>query len=48
MVRIVFTDRGVPYNPLETEEPDLSLPVTERPVGGLGIFLTRAAMDSVE
>lgn len=45
---IVFTDTGVAYNPLEAVSPDISGPVDERPLGGLGIFLVRKLMDSVE
>ena len=44
---ITFFDRGIPYNPLEKRDPDLTLPAGERPVGGLGIFLTKKSMDEV-
>ena len=46
-VEITFIDKGVPYNPLETVEPDVSLPAEERKIGGLGIFLVRKTMDDV-
>ena len=42
-----FTDAGVPFNPLDRAEPDLSLPVEERPIGGLGILMVRRLMDDV-
>ena len=45
---ITFADSGTPYNPLEREEPDLGLSVEERPVGGLGIFMVKKSVDSVE
>ncbi len=45
---ITFTDRGIPYNPLENEDPEITLSVNQRKIGGLGIFLTKATMDSVE
>lgn len=45
---ITLTDRGVPFNPLEQEAPDTDLPPEERPIGGLGIFLCKQLMDSVE
>ena len=35
------TDFGVAYNPLEREDPDLSLGIDERPIGGLGVFLVK-------
>jgi len=34
-------DDGRPFNPLEAAEPDLSIPLEERKIGGLGIFLVR-------
>ena len=40
-----FTDGGRPFNPLAAAEPDVTLPVEEREVGGLGIFLTGKLMD---
>ena len=43
-----FKDNGTPYDPLEAEAPDTSLSVLERDVGGLGIFMVRKMMDSVE
>lgn len=44
---ISFEDKGVPFNPLEQEEPDVTLSAEERPIGGLGIFLVRKTMDQV-
>lgn len=44
-LRIRFADLGKPFNPLEHPEPDLTLPVEKRPIGGLGIFLIRRQMD---
>ncbi len=46
-VLISFTDTGVPYNPLEKEDPDITLTSEERQVGGLGIFLVKKNMDEV-
>jgi len=45
---ILVSDSGVPFNPLEKSEPDISLPIEERQIGGLGIFMVRKVMDSVE
>ena len=42
-----FIDAGKPFDPLSAPEPDLSLPIEDRPVGGLGIFLVRKTMDDV-
>ena len=41
-------DDGRAFNPLEAPLPDVSLPVEEKPIGGLGILLTRSVMDRVE
>jgi len=46
-VRIVFSDSGVPFDPLKREDPDVTLPADERPVGGLGIMMVKNLMDSV-
>ncbi|MBO4327446.1 MAG: SpoIIE family protein phosphatase [Clostridia bacterium] len=45
---ITFIDSGVPYDPLAKEDPDVTLGVKERAVGGLGIFLVKKTMDSME
>lgn len=42
-----FTDSGVPYNPLEKEDPDVTLSAQDREIGGLGIFLIKKNMDEV-
>ena len=47
-VTIEFEDNGVPYNPLEKEDPDISAPARERNIGGLGIYMVKKIMDSVE
>ncbi len=46
-VSITFKDSGVPYNPLEKEDPDITLPGEQRPIGGLGIFMVKKSMDKV-
>jgi anti-sigma regulatory factor (Ser/Thr protein kinase) len=43
-----FVDSGAPYNPLEKEDPDITLSAEERGIGGLGIFMVKKMMDSVE
>lgn len=46
--RLVFVDKGIPYNPLEKEDPDITLSADERQIGGLGIFFVKEIMDKVE
>ncbi len=45
---IRFTDRGIPYNPLARPDPDVTLSAEERSIGGLGIYMVKKSMDSVE
>lgn len=40
-----FRDQGIPFNPLDKPDPDVTLPAEERKVGGLGIFLMKKNMD---
>jgi len=47
-LNIIITDNGIPFNPLQQQQPDLDLPAEERPVGGLGIFLILQIMDKVD
>ena len=46
-VTITFTDRGVPYNPLEKKDPNIKLSAAERQIGGLGIFIAKKSMDEL-
>ncbi len=45
--RVEFRDRGIPYNPLEKEDPDIMLSADEREIGGLGIYMVKQSMDRV-
>ena len=42
-----FCDGGVPFNPLEQPSPDISLPMEQRRIGGLGLLIVIKKMDSV-
>lgn len=46
-VVITFIDNGVPYDPLAREDPDTSLSVEEREIGGLGIYMVKKSMDEI-
>jgi hypothetical protein len=46
-VGVTLTDDGRPFDPLGVAEPDTALPVEERRIGGLGIYLVRRMMDEV-
>ncbi len=42
---ITIEDSGLPYDPRLAPPPDLSLPLEERNIGGLGVFLTIHSVD---
>ncbi len=46
-VLMTFIDGGKPYNPLEQDEPDTTLAIEERDIGGLGIFLVKKNVDEI-
>jgi anti-sigma regulatory factor (Ser/Thr protein kinase) len=47
-VRFKFVDSGIPFNPLLREDPDLTVPMKDKKIGGLGIMMVRKRMDSAE
>jgi len=47
-VSIMFMDHGIPFDPLQTTDPDISLPADQRQVGGMGIFLVKKTMDRID
>ncbi len=47
MAVITFIDNGIPYNPLAKPDPDVSLSAEERNIGGLGVYMVKKSMDSM-
>lgn len=47
LVTIRFHDGGIPFNPLEKDPPDITLPMSQRPIGGLGILLVVQKVDTI-
>ena len=47
--KLIFTitDSGIPFDPTQQEDPDVTQNAEERPIGGLGIFLVRQIMDDI-
>ena len=45
---LTFEDEGIKYNPLQKEDPDTTLALNERPIGGLGIFMVKQMTKSIE
>ena len=46
-VVITFIDKGVPYDPLAKDDPDITLSAEEREIGGLGIYMVKKSMDDI-
>lgn len=46
-LKFILSDKGKEFDPTAKPEPDITLDVEKRPVGGLGIHLVRKIMDSV-
>jgi anti-sigma regulatory factor (Ser/Thr protein kinase) len=42
---LCLTDEGVPFNPFNAPDPDLSMPLEQREIGGLGILIVKRLMD---
>ena len=42
---LTFIDSGAPYDPLQKPDPDLTLSIDARPIGGLGVFLVKKIVD---
>jgi anti-sigma regulatory factor (Ser/Thr protein kinase) len=47
-LEIALSDTGQPFNPLDAPTPDLNRKLVDRPIGGLGIYLVRSLMNSIE
>lgn len=48
-LKICVTDHGIEFNPLKVPPPDdLDKPLSERNIGGMGIYFVRQLMDQVE
>ena len=44
---ITLSDNGIPYNPLEKVDPDVTLSAEDRQIGGLGIFMVKKSVDDM-
>lgn len=45
--KVFLIDQGIPFDPTTIQEPDISSPIEERQIGGLGIHFIRQNMDEV-
>lgn len=48
MFIVEITDEGIPFDVLAKNDPDVTLGIEERQIGGLGIFLMKKLMDEVK
>ena len=46
-LKFIISDEGVAFDPTTVANADTSLAIEDRPIGGLGILLTRGLVDSV-
>lgn len=46
-VTIEFIDCGIPYNPLDNEDPDTFSKIEDKEIGGLGILLIKENVDFI-
>jgi anti-sigma regulatory factor (Ser/Thr protein kinase) len=44
---VTIRDQGRPFDPLALEEPDVTGPIEERSIGGLGVFLLRQMVEAL-
>ena len=47
-LQITIYDHGSPFEPDQIPQPDLQAPLSERSPGGLGLFLMRRLVDTVD
>jgi len=47
LLQLQLEDQGPPFNPLEPRELDLSAPLEERSIGGLGVHLVQSLSDGM-
>lgn len=47
-LKFVLRDSGTPFDPTAKEDADVTLSLEDRPIGGLGIFMVKQIMDTIE
>lgn len=48
VLKIEIIDDGLPFDPTNRQMPDVTLSAEDREIGGLGIYLIKQIMDTVE
>jgi serine/threonine-protein kinase RsbW len=44
---VEIRDQGIPFDPLSLDEPDVEADISERKIGGMGVFFIRKLADEV-
>ena len=44
---VTMIDSGIPFDPLDHDDPDINAPIGDRPIGGLGIYIMKQTMDQI-
>ena len=44
---IELSDDGIPYDPSSKKDPDVTVPLKKRGIGGMGIFMAKKIMDEM-
>ena len=47
-IETIIKDDGIPFDPTKQTKPDVSLPLEDRPIGGLGLYLVKSFVDSID
>lgn len=48
VARLRMADYGIPFDPLQKEDPDITLDAESRNIGGMGILMVKKTMDDVK
>ena len=48
MVSVTFRDQGVPFDPTQRKDPDITKSAEQRDAGGLGIYIVKKMMDDMK
>lgn len=46
-ITFIFTDSGFSYNPLEKQDPDITLDASQRQLGGLGVYMVKNTVNEI-
>ena len=45
---LTFIDSGKPFDPLDRDDPDVTLSAEDRDIGGLGVLMVKKSMDELD